>query len=74
METDELIEIKSGLKAGDLVVMTRAYLLNCEYIFNTGASLMGNEKCKIIDRHFRSFSQACLTSISISLWGINTPL
>jgi Cu(I)/Ag(I) efflux system membrane fusion protein len=44
METDDRIEIKSGLKAGDIVVMTGAYLLNSEYIFKKGANPMEGMK------------------------------
>ena len=44
METGERIEIKSGLKAGDIVVITGAYLLNSEYIFKKGANPMGGMK------------------------------
>jgi len=40
IETGERIEIKSGLKAEDIVVMMGAYLLNCEYIFKNGANPM----------------------------------
>ncbi len=40
METDDRIEIKSGLKTGDVIVLTGAYLLNSEYIFKKGASPM----------------------------------
>ncbi len=44
METGDRIEIKSGLKAGDIVVMTGAYLLNSEYIFRKGANPMEGMK------------------------------
>lgn len=44
METGERIEIKSGLKAGDIVVITGAYLLNSEYIFRNGANPMSGMK------------------------------
>lgn len=40
METDDKIEIKSGLKTGDVVVISGAYLLNSEYIFKKGANPM----------------------------------
>ncbi len=40
METDDRIEIKSGLKTGDVVVISGAYLLNSEYIFKKGADPM----------------------------------
>ncbi|MEP6948258.1 MAG: efflux RND transporter periplasmic adaptor subunit [Ginsengibacter sp.] len=40
METNDQIEIKSGLKPGDVIVLTGAYLLNSEYIFKKGASPM----------------------------------
>lgn len=40
MEIGERIEIKSGLKAGDIVVMTGAYLLSSECIFKKGANPM----------------------------------
>ena len=40
MDTGERIEIKSGLKAGEIVVMTGAYLLNYEYIFKNGTNPM----------------------------------
>jgi Cu(I)/Ag(I) efflux system membrane fusion protein len=40
LETDERIEIKSGLNIGDIVVVTGAYLLNSEYIFKKGATPM----------------------------------
>lgn len=44
METGERIEIKSGLKAGDIVVISGAYLLNSEYIFKNGANPMEGMK------------------------------
>ena len=44
METGELIEIKSGVKAGDIIVTSGAYLINSEYIFRKGANPMGGMK------------------------------
>jgi Cu(I)/Ag(I) efflux system membrane fusion protein len=44
METGERIEIKSGLKAGDIIVTSGAYLINSEYIFKNGANPMGGMK------------------------------
>src|SRR6266496_3080820 len=40
MEENDRIEIKSGLQAGDVVVISGAYLLNSEYIFTKGSSPM----------------------------------
>jgi membrane fusion protein, copper/silver efflux system len=40
MEADDRIEIRSGLKAGDVVVMAGAYLLHSEYIFKKGTDPM----------------------------------
>jgi Cu(I)/Ag(I) efflux system membrane fusion protein len=40
LESDERIEIKSGLNVGDVVVISGTYLLNSEYIFKKGASPM----------------------------------
>ncbi len=44
METGNRIEIISGLKDGDIVVITGAYLLNSEYIFKNGADPMAGMK------------------------------
>ncbi|MHA4807869.1 efflux RND transporter periplasmic adaptor subunit [Flavitalea flava] len=44
METGDRIAIKSGLTAGDIVVIRGAYLINSEYIFKQGASPMGGMK------------------------------
>jgi membrane fusion protein, copper/silver efflux system len=35
-ESDGMIEIKSGLKEGDAIVVNGAYLLQSEYIFRKG--------------------------------------
>jgi membrane fusion protein, copper/silver efflux system len=40
MESDDRIEIISGLKSGDVVVIAGAYLLQSEYIFKKGANPM----------------------------------
>jgi membrane fusion protein, copper/silver efflux system len=40
MESDRMIEIKSGIEEGDAVVVNGAYLLQSEYIFRKGASPM----------------------------------
>jgi len=40
MEDNGNIEIKSGLKAGDRVVVSGAYLLNSEYVFKKGTTPM----------------------------------
>jgi membrane fusion protein, copper/silver efflux system len=44
LESNDRIEIKSGLKAGDVVVISGAYLLNSEYIFKTGSNPMEGMK------------------------------
>lgn len=40
LENDGQIEIRSGLKQGDVVVTSGAYLINSEYIFREGANPM----------------------------------
>lgn len=40
IETNEYTEILSGLKNGDIVVMSGAYLLNSEYLFKKGTNPM----------------------------------
>jgi membrane fusion protein, copper/silver efflux system len=40
LETDDRIEIKSGLHEGNVVVISGAYLLNSEYIFKKGTNPM----------------------------------
>ena len=40
LETDDRIEIRSGLQAGDIVVTSGVYLLHSEYIFKKGADPM----------------------------------
>lgn len=40
LESDDRIEIKSGLKFGDVAVLTGAYLLHSEYVFKKGADPM----------------------------------
>ena len=44
LENDDMIEIKSGLSAGDIVVVSGAYLLNSEYIFKKGADPMAGHQ------------------------------
>ena len=44
METGARIEIKSGLKEGDIIVISGAYLINSEYIFKKGANPMAGMK------------------------------
>jgi Cu(I)/Ag(I) efflux system membrane fusion protein len=43
-ENNDRIEIKDGLKEGEVVVTSGAYLLNSEYIFKNGASPMAGMK------------------------------
>ena len=40
LESSDRVEIKSGLKDGDIVVVSGAYLLNSEYIFKIGSNPM----------------------------------
>lgn len=40
LERDDRIEIRSGLKPGDVVVLTGAYLLHSEYVFKKGSDPM----------------------------------
>ena len=40
IESDNRIQIKSGLQTGDVVVISGAYLLHSEFIFKTGADPM----------------------------------
>jgi Cu(I)/Ag(I) efflux system membrane fusion protein len=46
LESDDRIEIKSGLNAGDVVVITGAYLLQSEYIFKKGVNPMSGHDMK----------------------------
>jgi Cu(I)/Ag(I) efflux system membrane fusion protein len=41
LETEDRIEIKSGLSIGDVIVISGAYLINSEYIFKKGVNPMG---------------------------------
>ena len=43
-EEGSMIEIRSGLQLGDVVVITGAYLLNSEYIFKKGVNPMEGMK------------------------------
>lgn len=48
MESNDRIEIKSGLQDGDVVVLSGVYLLNSEYIFKNGADPMaGHDMSKM---------------------------
>ena len=44
IESNDRIEIKSGLQTGDVVVISGAYLLNSEYIFTIGSNPMAGMK------------------------------
>ncbi len=44
LESDDRIEIKSGLTEGDVIVTSGAYLINSEYIFQKGANPMAGMK------------------------------
>jgi Cu(I)/Ag(I) efflux system membrane fusion protein len=44
LESNDRIEITSGLKNGDVVVISGACLLNSEYIFKVGANPMEGMK------------------------------
>lgn len=44
IETGDRIVLKSGLKEGDVIVITGAYLINSEYIFKKGADPMAGMK------------------------------
>ena len=44
LESDDRIEIKSGLTVGEVVVITGAYLLQSEFIFKKGTKPMEGMK------------------------------
>jgi Cu(I)/Ag(I) efflux system membrane fusion protein len=44
LESDDRIEIKSGIKPGDIVVISGAYLLHSEYVFKKGADPMAGHQ------------------------------
>jgi Cu(I)/Ag(I) efflux system membrane fusion protein len=44
LENDSQVEIRSGLKQGDIVVTSGAYLINSEYIFRKGANPMAGHE------------------------------
>jgi Cu(I)/Ag(I) efflux system membrane fusion protein len=46
LESNDRIEIKSGLSIGDVVVISGAYLLNSEYIFKKGTNPMSGHDMK----------------------------
>ena len=48
LESNDQIEIISGLNAGDIVVITGAYLLQSEYIFKKGANPMSGHDMSIM--------------------------
>lgn len=44
LESDDLIEITAGLKSGDIVVVSGAYLLHSEFVFKKGADPMAGHQ------------------------------
>lgn len=46
LESDDRIEITSGISAGDVVVISGAYLLNSEYVFKKGTNPMAGHDMK----------------------------
>jgi Cu(I)/Ag(I) efflux system membrane fusion protein len=44
LESDDRIEIRSGIKSGDIVVISGAYLLHSEYVFKKGADPMAGHQ------------------------------
>lgn len=44
MQNSQMVEIVSGIKEGEVIVITGAYLLNSEYIFKRGANPMEGMK------------------------------
>jgi membrane fusion protein, copper/silver efflux system len=44
LESDDRIEIRSGLQTGDIVVVSGAYLLHSEYVFKKGADPMAGHQ------------------------------
>ncbi|MES2648120.1 MAG: efflux RND transporter periplasmic adaptor subunit [Bacteroidota bacterium] len=46
LESDDRIEIKSGINKGDVVVIRGAYLLNSEYVFKKGTNPMAGHDMK----------------------------
>lgn len=44
LESDDRIEIKSGIQSGDIVVISGAYLLHSEYVFKKGADPMAGHQ------------------------------
>jgi Cu(I)/Ag(I) efflux system membrane fusion protein len=44
LESGDRIEILSGLKEGDVIVLAGAYLLHSEYVFKKGANPMAGHE------------------------------
>ena len=44
LENGDRVQINSGLKPGDIVVISGAYLLNSEFLFKNGATPMDGMK------------------------------